>query len=87
MIRSGLGPSASPAQVVIMQPEGELALASRVEQSDRQIYGDGWLGHFSMLVERRRVVRELKVLQALELHSVLLQAWVVHKRTAHLQGS
>lgn len=70
-----------------MQPEGELALVLRVEQSGWQIYGDGWLGRFSMLVERRRVVRGLKVLQALELHSVLLQVLVVHKHTVHSQGS
>lgn len=40
-----------------------------------------------MLVERRRVVQGLEVLQTLEQHLVLLQASVVHEHTVHLQGS
>jgi hypothetical protein len=70
-----------------MRPEAELALVLRVEQSGQQIYGDGWEGRFSTLVERRRVVQGLRVSQALEPHSALLQVLVVHKHTVHLQGS
>lgn len=87
MIRSGLGPLASPVLGVTMQLEGELVLVLRVEWSGRQIYGDGWVGRFSMPVERRRVVQGLKVLQTLEQHLELLQALVVHEHTVHLQGS
>jgi hypothetical protein len=87
MIRSGLGPSALPVLEVIMLPEGELALVLRVEWSGQQIYGDGWLGRFSKQVEHQRVVRGLKVLRVLELHSVLLQASVVHRHTVRLQVS
>jgi len=58
-----------------------------VEQSGQQIYEDGWLGRSSMPVEYRRVVWGLGVLRVLELHSVLLQALVVHKHRVHLQES
>lgn len=87
MLHSGLGPSASPVLEVITLPEGELALVLHVEWSGRQIYEDGWLEDFSMLVEHPRVVGGLKVLRLLELHSVLPQASVVHGHTVRLQVS